>query len=183
MCLLSSTMLMTSEHAPVKRFHIRGGHVPYMTSEWRRAIRLRNRLWKKYMRQHSESSWSAYKKQRNVCTSLRRKAIGCYFQSKARDSVTKPQEFWKLFGPIFRSKHSHSNDINLIEDNNFVRDKKEIASIFNDFFVNIASNVHELNNDFFSNGFSDHSSFFILRTLCKTMTVLTISASNPPIQS
>jgi len=32
------------EHAPVKRFHIRGGHVPYMTPEWRRAIRLRNRL-------------------------------------------------------------------------------------------------------------------------------------------
>ncbi|KAK2552314.1 hypothetical protein P5673_026629 [Acropora cervicornis] len=54
---------VVSEHAPVKRFHIRGGHVPYMTPEWRRAIRLRNRLWKKYMRQHSESSWSDYKKQ------------------------------------------------------------------------------------------------------------------------
>ena len=61
---------VVSEHAPVKRFHIRGGHVPYMTPEWRRAIRLRNRLWKKYMRQHSESSCSDYKKQRNVCTSL-----------------------------------------------------------------------------------------------------------------
>ena len=104
------------------------------------------------MRQHSESSLSDYKKQRNVCTSLRRKAICSYFQSKAHDSVTKPQEVWKLFGPIFRSKHSHSNDINLIEENN-LRDKQRIASIFNDFFVNIVSNVHELNDDPFSNGF------------------------------
>ena len=92
-------------------FHHLFNNVVSEHARW--AIRLRNRLWKKYMRQHSESSWSAYKKQRNVCTSLRRKAIGCYFQSKARDSVTKPQEFWKFFGPIFRSKHSHSNDINL----------------------------------------------------------------------
>ena len=30
-------------HAPVNQFHIRGGHVPYMTPQWRRAIRHRNR--------------------------------------------------------------------------------------------------------------------------------------------
>ena len=135
-----------------------------MTPEWRRAIRLRNRLWKKYTRQHSESSWSDYKKQRNVCTSLRRKAIGCYFQSKAHDSVTKPKKFWKFFGPIFRTKHSHSNDINLIEDNNFLGDKQQIASVFNDYFVNIASNVHELKNDLFSNGFCDHPSIFHIKS-------------------
>ena len=151
---------VVSECAPVKRFHICGGHVRYITPEWRRE---RNRLWKKCMKQHSESSWSDYKKQRNVCTSLWRKAIGCYFQSKAQDSVTKPQEFWKFFGPIFRSKHSHSNDINLIEGNNFLRDKQQIASIFNDFFVNIASSVHELNDDPFSNGSSDHSSILHIK--------------------
>ena len=83
----------------------------------------------------------------NICTSLRRKAIGCYFPSKGHDSVTKPQEFWKFFGPIFRSKHSHSNDINLTEDNNFLRDKQQITSTFNDFFVNIASNVLELHDE------------------------------------
>ena len=113
------------------------------------------------MRQHSESSWSDYK---NVCTSLRRKAIGCYFQSKALDSVTKPQEFWNFLDSIFKTKHSHSNDINLIEDNNFLGDKQQIASIFNDLFVNIASNVHELNDDLFSNGFSDHPSIFHIKS-------------------
>ena len=28
-----------NEHAPIKQFHIRGGQLPYMTPEWRRAIR------------------------------------------------------------------------------------------------------------------------------------------------
>lgn len=34
-------------HAPLKQFHLKGGHVPYMTPQWCRAIRHRNRLWHK----------------------------------------------------------------------------------------------------------------------------------------
>lgn len=32
------------EHAPLKEFHVRSNQVPYMTEEWRKAIRYRNRL-------------------------------------------------------------------------------------------------------------------------------------------
>lgn len=120
-----------------------------MTPEWRRVIRLRNRLWKNYTRLRSESSWLT---------------TGCYFQSKVHDSVIKPQEFCKFFGPTFRSKHSHTNDINLIEDDNFLMDEQQIANIFNDFFVNVASNVHEPDNDPPSNGFSDHSSILHIKS-------------------
>ena len=35
-------------HAPLKKFHVRGNQVPYMTKEWRKAIRYRNRLWRKF---------------------------------------------------------------------------------------------------------------------------------------
>ena len=66
---------IANEHAPIKQFHIRGGQVPYMTPEWRRAIRHRNRLWNKYRNLKTEIGWSAYKRQRKLCTSLRRKTI------------------------------------------------------------------------------------------------------------
>lgn len=126
---------IVDDHAPRKCFRIRGGQVPYMTPQWRRNIRLRNRLWKKYLKQRTESSWLDYKKQRNVCTSLWRKAIAGYFHDKANVSEAKPQEFWKLFAPIFKSKYTgHTNDINLIEDNTFVSNKCDIADIFNNFF-------------------------------------------------
>ena len=35
---------MLREHAPLKEFHERGNQVPYMTEEWRRAIRYRKAL-------------------------------------------------------------------------------------------------------------------------------------------
>ena len=35
-----------NEHAPIKQTMIRGNQVPYMTEQWRRAIRHRNKLWK-----------------------------------------------------------------------------------------------------------------------------------------
>ena len=45
------------EHAPIKTFHIRGGHVPYMTPAWRKAIRHRNRLWNKHKKLQTTENW------------------------------------------------------------------------------------------------------------------------------
>lgn len=94
-------------HAPVKQFHVICGHVPYMTPQWRRAIRHRNRLWKKYKLDPNTINWNTYKRQRNHCTSLRRKAIN-YYHHKAENISTKPKEFWKVFGALF-----HSNVVKL----------------------------------------------------------------------
>ena len=35
-----------NEHAPLKQAVIRRNQVPYMTEEWRKEIRYRNKLWK-----------------------------------------------------------------------------------------------------------------------------------------
>jgi len=32
------------EHAPLKQVHVRGNQIPYMTEQWRKAIRHRDRL-------------------------------------------------------------------------------------------------------------------------------------------
>lgn len=45
------------EHAPLKEFHVRGNQVPYMTEEWRKAIRYRNRLWKIFTRDRTENNY------------------------------------------------------------------------------------------------------------------------------
>ena len=43
--------------------------------QWRKAIRHRNKLWKKFTHQRTDANYAEYKKQRNKCTSIRRKAI------------------------------------------------------------------------------------------------------------
>ena len=67
------------DHAPLKQFHVRGNQVPYMTEEWRKVIRYRNRLWRKFTEDRTDSNYQLYKAQRNKCTSLRRKAIKGFF--------------------------------------------------------------------------------------------------------
>ena len=56
--------------------------MPYMTEDWRKAIRHRNKLWKIFMRDRTDCNYELYKRQRNKCTSLRRKAIKEHFKKK-----------------------------------------------------------------------------------------------------
>lgn len=63
------------EHAPLKQVRIRGNQVPFMNEQWRKAIRQKNRLWKRFIRERTDTNYELYKRQGNICTSLRRKAI------------------------------------------------------------------------------------------------------------
>ncbi|PFX12937.1 hypothetical protein AWC38_SpisGene23032 [Stylophora pistillata] len=74
------------EHAPLKQVRIRGNQVPFMNEQWRKAIRQKNRLWKRFIRERTDTNYELYKRQRNICTSLRRKAIKTFFDKK-KDSV------------------------------------------------------------------------------------------------
>ena len=81
-----------NEHAPIKQTMIRGNQVPYMTEQLRRAIRHRNKLWKKITRNRTDANYEAYKTQLNTYTSLRRKAIKQHFAMKTAD-IEHPCEF------------------------------------------------------------------------------------------
>ena len=50
----------------------------------------------------------------------------------------KPKEFWSSINPFISDKGFKTNEDYMLEENNIIiRDDKEIANIFNDFFVNI----------------------------------------------
>ena len=77
-----------NEHAPHKQTVVRGNQVPYMTEQWRKAIRHRNKLWRLFMRDQTDANYNQYKIQRNICTSLRRKAMKNHFVKKSSGLVT-----------------------------------------------------------------------------------------------
>ena len=72
-----------SEHAPLKQFHVRGNQEPFMNEQWRKATRHRNKLWKKFTHDCTDTHNVLYKEKRNKCTSLRRKAVKAYFLDKS----------------------------------------------------------------------------------------------------
>ena len=106
-----------------------------MNEQWRKAIRHRNKL-----------------RQRNKCTSIRRKAIKNHFKNRSR-------AFWEAYRPCMYSRSSkQANDITLIENNVVITDKKELAKLFNNYFVHIDDDVQDIKEHNFGHEFSAHPS-------------------------
>ena len=85
----------------------------------------------------TDANYALYQKQRNKCTSLRRKVIKAYFLNKSE--TENLNEFWNSYRPFLQSKKSRqANDISLEENEAFIKDKNEIANIFNSYFIHVA---------------------------------------------
>ena len=146
-----------NEHAPMKQTMIRGNQVPYMTEQWRKAIRHRHKLWKKFTCNRTDANYEAYKSQRNTCTSLRRKAIKQHFLRKSVETVN-PREFWSTFRPFLHTTTKQANDIVLNENDKIINDKKEIAELFNDHFVRITDGVPMIRENDYGENYVNHPS-------------------------
>ena len=95
--------------------------------------------------------------QRNKCTSIRRKAIRDFFVKKSE--AKNPREFWNVYRPFLHSKRSKQvNDIILKENDVTLTEKKEIGNLLNDYFVDIADGLCEIDNWDFGDDFCTHPS-------------------------
>ena len=146
-----------NEHAPLKQTVVRGNQVPYMTEKWRKAIRHRNKLWRLFMRDRTDVNYNQYKIQRNICTSLRRKAIKDHFVKKSSEPEN-PREFWNAYRPFLHGKTKQANDIIIKENNVIINDKKEIAELFNAHFIQIADSVPLIKETDYGQFFENHPS-------------------------
>ena len=68
------TMELFNKHVPLKHKYIRANQSPFMTKELQKAIMHRSKLRNRANRTKSEADLLEYKKQRNLCTFLLRKA-------------------------------------------------------------------------------------------------------------
>ena len=57
------------------------------------------------------------------------------------------RKFWKIIKPYFRNKGLNSNKHLFKEKGNLVSDEKELATIMNNFFINITKDLEELKKD------------------------------------
>ena len=61
-------------HAPLKQKSVRGNHAPFMTRELSKAIMTKSKVKNSYVKWPSPENFAAYKKAKNKCNSLTRKA-------------------------------------------------------------------------------------------------------------
>ena len=129
------------EHAPLKKKTIRAQAPPYLHRTLRKAIMDKKRLRNRYARSRSTADWKNYKKQRNLTTTLRRKAIRTYLQERC-DGGAKNKNFWQTMKPLLSLKNNSSSSLLLQSENDdIITDPKQAAHSLNKYYTSIADSI------------------------------------------
>lgn len=131
------------KHAPCKKRVLRGNHKPHVSKIMRKAIMKRSRLKNRYNISRNASDWELYKKQRNFIVNLNRQEKK-QFLTKISDKTQEgnSKKFWKYFTPFFSNKCSSEEAVSLVDKGILEHDTEKICNIFNNYFINITSNLN-----------------------------------------
>ena len=95
--LISNKFLeVVNKHAPLKKKILKGNHAPLATKEFQKAIYTKSKLENKMNQNPSRENVLTYKKQRNVCVSLRRKPLEKHLKSITEKGININKSFWKF---------------------------------------------------------------------------------------
>ena len=95
----------------------------------------RSKLKNIYNKKKTLASYIAYKKQRNNCTNLFRKAKRDFYNNLNPSLISDNKKFWKTVKPFFSDKKLSGESITLVDNNNIIYDDTNIAETFKDFFT------------------------------------------------
>ena len=132
-----------NKHFPIEEYSIKEKHSnkPYITQGIRKSIKERNRLQRLY------AKWpltyeNAFKKYRNTLTSIIRSAKSNYHKSKLAENSGNAKKTWEVVNDIM-GKNIHQLPDSITFDNKITSNRQEIAELFNNFFCNVASTLHQ----------------------------------------
>ena len=130
-----------NKHAPFKTIAIRGNNKPHMPKILRKAIMLRTRLKNRSIKTRNNLDIQRYRQQRNLVVTLNKRAMREYYRSLDMRVTKDIKSFWKKFKPLF-SNSMVNEKIVLNENDNIIRDAKEISQYFNEYFATITDSLN-----------------------------------------
>ena len=112
-----------------------------MTKRLSKEIMMRLKLRNKFNKSPTCVNLQNYRKQRNKCTKVLRKAKQQYFNNLNSKSITDTKKFWKTVKPLFSNKSKTANTIILHENNRIIKDNKKISHTLNKYFTNLTKTL------------------------------------------
>ena len=140
-----NTMLIDSidDVAPEKEIRIKGNTEPWIDEEALELIRQRDRaLFKSNQNKSNYRLKTKFKELRNKATKVNRKKKAKHFQNKVEENKDNPKKIWdelKTLGYSNKSKEKES--IVLEVDNKKIFDNGKVASVINNFYLNVADSL------------------------------------------
>ena len=105
---------------------------------------MKSKAKKQYVKWPLRENFLAFKKAKNKCTSINKKAKKDYFKEATKYDVMTNKEFWKKLKPFFINERCFSEDRISIEINDeLVSDEKVLTEIFNEHYINIVDIVEK----------------------------------------
>ena len=102
----------------------------------------RSRFKNRYLKWPSRENFLAYKKAKNLCNSLNKKAKKAYFEKATENGIMGSEKFWITVKLFLSSKgFIHNNDITIEINNKIIEDKSELAKTFNSHYINIVKST------------------------------------------
>ena len=103
-------------HAPLKKKYLRANNSKFISKELSKEIMLWSKLRNKFLKDKTDEARTRYRKQRNICVHLLRRAKRNYYNDLDLSNVTDNRKFWKTIRPLFANKINVKNKIALNED-------------------------------------------------------------------
>ena len=121
-----------------------------MNKELSRAIMKRSQLRNKYNKNKTDINWENFRKQRNKCTAIKLRVKADYLKKETENPNPQNSKFWKIISPYISDKGHHNDEsLMLLENNEIIKRKEQVASIFNQFFVNIVEHTTNIKPETF----------------------------------
>ena len=102
--LMNSFSEIVEKHVPLNKKTLRGNHAPFVSKELRKAIYIRSRFRKRFLKNPGEINSKLYKQQRSKCVSIRKKLIQNYFLNIKSNGIITNKNFWKAMKPFLTNK-------------------------------------------------------------------------------
>ena len=139
---MDDVLAALNREAPIKTKLARGNDKPFMNKKLRKAIMLRSKLNNIRRKNPTDLNKFNYNQQRNRCLSILRGIKRDFYESLDEKRITDNKKFWKTVRPFFSNKGPDNDKITLIENDDLIKDDKETARIFNEFFIDITKKLN-----------------------------------------
>ena len=140
---------------------------PWITKGIFNSIKVRNKLYKLYLKKPSEQSLNKYKQYRNRLTSIIKTSKKMHYSKELGKAEGDLNATWKVINNITNRNKQKAQIERIKIDNNELTDSAEIANAFNSYFTSIgpdlASQIKSDNCNFtqFLNRPSENTMFFV----------------------
>ena len=118
-----------------------------------------------YFKKQTTQLLERFKKQKNYCSRLYKKERKNFFNSLNTSFVNDSKLFWQTVEPFFSNKGIFGNKIKLVENDELLKDDKNIAEEMNNFFKNAVLTLDIKENSYITN----HNISYITDSIEKTI--------------